>query len=924
MTGTTDGIQLVYPSSPSACSRGGDLSSEINIYCNRLEEGRVSAINMRGCVLSIDFQSVHGCGSTINYPSPTPMPSPTPRPTPTPLPPSNGAAHQLILGMDQIGFGYNALASNHESAPLIYPIFDAYTYYKENTWNSSQLYSIPDQVHIIRGQNFGIKSDIYRSVSDLMTEDTWNFGLEVAFEVPDDVGKIPVVIGDNISQLDAEMKAKNGVLGVAREKIPLYSLRLFPQQTYNSAFVSAVHGLPTTFNPSNQADLSKFETFLSDYGTHLQIGVEMGGEFGVYDVFDSTKRASFSDVELQINIKVSFLHFKFQPGFQSFSGINKVPSGISPITNPRTYSVGGDRNLATSIMYDSTQPAYKNWMLSVNSKPAPIGRQLRSMYSVMTSINSYTAESYREFLSYKNKATTFTAPVQTGILRPENIVSSGTSYPWCSLTLYYDADDDCYDGAWVVESNTRTITNTTRKPMPIDWASYPNSIGYTPSAHSAFAEVPDPELQSSSPETAPALVCGDYLCLPGLDIIGSGIDGTTGQSRLPIFDWTFNSHQNRFYNEYNYETYAFPDQVLVHPEYSIVASQPVSKTFYSTQQYVDSESDSSNDHDRIPFYSHSTETQEVNNFFEKGISILSVTEQHYDYYSITVNDQFHPISQAFNHSVEALPSTYSEKEYSDFLLYWGTHVVMSSSFGGKARLWASIDQSYYFSKQNTSINQNMGIQFGHWGAGAAYGASSNTNDFQFSEHSFQWITFYGGNGSLALTNQWAAWANSTVFYPAALSKTLVPIQNFIVDSAKAANVEKAVNAYFNKSAPAFEKPIDPFKSIVLTPTSVASTSTLLNSYGSSCFHDHDLFWADKDTFAIGQHFLSVSFSSARPDYAPSPAIYTGNCQTVYGSSCPSGYWIKQTSKFPYLACESDGCSGNYLYGSPLTCCQLLF
>src|SRR3990167_4044584 len=178
---------------------------------------------MRGCVLSIDFQSVHGCGSTINYPSPTPMPSPTPRPTPTPLPPSNGAAHKLILGMDQIGFGYNALASNHESAPLIYPIFDAYTYYKENTWNSSQLYSIPDQVHIIRGQNFGIKSDIYRSVSDLMTEDTWNFGLEVAFEVPDDVGKIPVVIGDNISQLDAEMKAKNGVLGVAREKIPLYS-----------------------------------------------------------------------------------------------------------------------------------------------------------------------------------------------------------------------------------------------------------------------------------------------------------------------------------------------------------------------------------------------------------------------------------------------------------------------------------------------------------------------------------------------------------------------------------------------------------------------------------------------------------------------------------------------------------------------------
>ena len=377
-------------------------------------------------------------------------------------------------------------------------------------------------------------------------------------------------------------------------------------------------------------------------------------------------------------------------------------------------------------------------------------------------------------------------------------------------------------------------------------------------------------------EQTPVSSCGVLPCLPGTDVIGTGIDGTTGESRLPIFDWSFNN-KNSFYNSFSETTYAFPDQCALQTNYN--PSIPESFAFYSAEQVLQHENNNMTVGD-IPLFTRSKESSDVHLFFQKSISILGLTEEDYNYYSLSINNQFHPISKAFNHSIEALPSDYSEQEYRDFILFWGTHVVTSSTFGGKSRLWAALDQHYYLSYSKEQIEQQLGIQYDEWSAGIGYGTNEAQESFAFSEHSFQWVTFYGGNATFALTNQWHDWIQSTVYYPAALSKTLQPIQNYIPDPVKAANVEQAINAYFSKSNdPPLPLPVDPDASIVYAATS-STNNSLLTTEGSSCKYNHGSLDEDYEYFATSLGYTRVSWSATRPGYAPLPPITIGNCGTT--------------------------------------------
>merc|ERR1719282_560227 len=95
------------------------------------------------------------------------------------------------------------------------------------------------------------------------------------------------------------------------------------------------------------------------------------------------------------------------------------------------------------------------------------------------------------------------------------------------------------------------------------------------------------------------------------------------------------------------------------------------------------------------------EVQSVQQLFYKAQSVLAVSERQYIQYSLGLQNEPQQLqamtSAAFRNAINEAPQQYDRAWYFNFILRWGTHISLSGSFGGRARLYSMVDQHWMLS-----------------------------------------------------------------------------------------------------------------------------------------------------------------------------------------------------------------------------------
>ena len=652
-------------------------------------------------------------------------------------------------------------------------------------------------MEISRAQSFGVKTFVYQSISEYLDQESKNLGLTLDVKYK----HIPIGASAYLSHANDQMENGKSVFAVATENIPLYNLNLYPDLPLSDNFISAVKNIK-----SNQS----CEEFLNLYGTHYQSNLELGGQFAMAGVLQSSDTLEYSNMNVGVSMHIAMISGSFGGTISPYAGINKntppVYKGLSK------FKYGGDTSISTN--YDGW---YTDWVTSIPKYPAAVSRQLNSIIPLMKSISVDSAATYEAYILDKLNNLPNTA-VQGANPPPILDHYQGTSPPNGGLyliTLYDDDDDGCHTHYWDVESSSGDSQSVmkSRNPLPISW-SYNRVFGNTPQGNSNSKSFQSKEGVSEKSFEKKKLVesrntniysadyrCGVYPCIPGLDTMGIGFDIVTGATRLPVIEWTF-YNKNIWRSPRTGITYSYPDQISIETTSTSSTSQNIYQSF---SEYCINSTDVSSPGWHGLFFQFGSEQQSVMHAFDSTQSIIGLAEESYISHSLTVQSIFP--SSKFNQSVANLPNTYDQEVYFQFLSNWGTHYSQHGSYGGKAKLFSYIDQEYYSQNEEYNMETTLGFQFNGWKAGIEWGTSSSTGTYSFSEDSFQWVSFYGGDATLALTSQWNNWTDSTYYAPAQVYKQIIPIQTLVANANISQNIAKAVSDYYSMNQVNLPPPI---------------------------------------------------------------------------------------------------------------------
>merc|ERR1712137_1009941 len=95
----------------------------------------------------------------------------------------------------------------------------------------------------------------------------------------------------------------------------------------SSTFQQDVNNLPTSLDANGNG----YNEFVQKYGTHMQIGVDMGGRATQYGIASVDDYFEQSAMNLQLNAHIAFLHLK-HTFVSPYAGVNRqnslLPSNI--------------------------------------------------------------------------------------------------------------------------------------------------------------------------------------------------------------------------------------------------------------------------------------------------------------------------------------------------------------------------------------------------------------------------------------------------------------------------------------------------------------------------------------------------------------------------------------------------------------------
>jgi len=507
-------------------------------------------------------------------------------------------------------------------------------------------------------------------------------------------------------------------------------------------------------------------------------------------------------------------------------------------------------------------------------------------------------------------------------------VSSSPQGMLTAISFYFDDDDDCQSAAWNVYTTDGSPTTMICHGLsPVSWASS-KIFGNTPVGTYPNMDTPNEKHQTKNLRTLSIsqgnFQCGGiHPCIPGLDSMAIGFDITTGDMKLPAVQWTFKDAKS-WHSPFTGITYAVPDQIALSTSSSSAKRE---KVYNSYASYVTNSTEAYSSGWDGYFFQFGTEEQTVRRAFDKTESIVAVAEELYISHSMQLDD--YSASNELLYAMNQLPATYDQEIYFNFLAYWGTHISTSASYGGKAKLFSFVDQEWFMSSTEDQIQSSVGIQFNNWKLGAGWGNTATDSTVQFSKESFQWISFSGGDASLALTSQWSEWINSTHFAPAQINKELVQISELCSNPTIQANLVQAITNYYEE-ANTVAMPLPVYLGTKIVYSYDGSGPLMYTSYVTFCIWSHGLGWVDTTYFATsGQKLIPemqvpVGYQKPRITDRSYKRIYPDSTGTYY---CPSDKFLIGLGTITNSpSCETDcntAVSDNKSYlGSYMDCASL--
>jgi hypothetical protein len=181
--------------------------------------------------------------------------------------------------------------------------------------------------------------------------------------------------------------------------------------------------------------------------------------------------------------------------------------------------------------------------------------------------------------------------------------------------------------------------------------------------------------------------------------------------------------------------------------------------------------------------------------FNSGKNTMTITSEYHYGYQISYNTNKLRLSSAFETIIDYLPKKYNPIIYSEFIEYFGTHIITSGYAGGLAQQISNIRECYY---SGSTINLNDQAELAM--LKKLYNKEYANVKFKGSYLNYaksNTINIFGGNPIYVNNDEWNERMNSFEDYPVLVNVTVKPIIDIIVDPIIRSNLEKAINGYLN-------------------------------------------------------------------------------------------------------------------------------
>mmetsp|Transcript_14293 Transcript_14293/g.19822 ORF Transcript_14293/g.19822 Transcript_14293/m.19822 type:complete len:633 (+) Transcript_14293:2243-4141(+) len=426
---------------------------------------------------------------------------------------------------------------------------------------------------------------------------------------------------------------------------------------------------------------------------------------------------------------------------------------------------------------------------------------------------------------------------------------------------------------------------------------------------------------------SPSFKCGTGNCLPGLDLLGIGLDAVTGRRKIiPVAKFTY-VNNNSWTHPLTGQQYIFPDQVSVFDD----VNQYTSNNIISSQQEL---ADYYAGHFGIKIgvpgvFTFGFETQSSTAVFYSSEALLSITEEDLAFLSLIISSL--TPSAALEHSVSKLPTQFHAASYAAFIETYGTHFIEQVTLGGKTVMTNAVDQSFY----SYSTDQEMGVQanvmFDGFKAGGTVDSHSSQDFSQYDSSSFSQFNVLGGDDqyyTMSSSTSWSDWEQSLYCDPSTVSEEAQSIVDLVssIDKTKADNLQQAIDIYLNAAGQKFARNA---VGVANQPLTVASTIT--DSEDKSACAAGAVLLGTESYHKKHSHYYNLNPSRCTNYTWNQEAQQSGRVGPIFLDNC---FKATSTTSKHYTGCPANTFATGFDYYKdahkgvcskpPILCCSLYF
>jgi len=277
--------------------------------------------------------------------------------------------------------------------------------------------------------------------------------------------------------------------------------------------------------------------------------------------------------------------------------------------------------------------------------------------------------------------------------------------------------------------------------------------------------------------------------IPGLDLVGVGIDILSGKTKLPVVQFSYNN-QGTWYNPFLGQSFDSPDQAVVYvtSETDIDVGVYWSLADYAAA-YADAYEVDETYYDYA--YTQSDAVAQAYAVFYGGESVLSVTEAEISLYEVVCYPtSMLQSSDLFASMVEKLPTEYDEKAYGKMVKTFGTHVVIQAAFGGEALMCSTVANELYVEYGVQAVQSAALAHFQQATGVAIYGAEGAEEELVDQGYLQSYFTYSGG--LYEEVDVYSDWMKTVKYAPSRISYKLAEVSEMVSHPQKKIHMQKAV------------------------------------------------------------------------------------------------------------------------------------